>query len=93
MERDYIERNKDSLGSIAAPANYANSCDALQGAVHSSVSYVDADVVHGLLVPCRTGGTFELSITVPASYPTKPPSMQFKTKIWHPNVGWKVRAT
>lgn len=38
-----------------------------------------------------TGGTFELSITVPPSYPTKPPSIRFVSRIWHPNVAWKVR--
>lgn len=36
-----------------------------------------------------SGGTFELSINIPSSYPTKPPSIKFRTKIFHPNVAWK----
>ncbi|PWN35300.1 ubiquitin-conjugating enzyme [Meira miltonrushii] len=36
------------------------------------------------------GGIFDLVITVPASYPTKPPSMRFVTRLWHPNVSWKT---
>lgn len=33
-------------------------------------------------------GTFELSILIPPNYPSKPPSMKFLTKIWHPNVSF-----
>lgn len=32
------------------------------------------------------GGTFEVDITIPDTYPFKPPQMKFRTKIWHPNV-------
>lgn len=34
-----------------------------------------------------------MSISVPGTYPTKPPSMRFTTRIWHPNVSWKVSMT
>lgn len=34
-------------------------------------------------------GVFELSINVPPAYPTKPPVIKFRTKIFHPNVAWK----
>lgn len=37
------------------------------------------------------GGTFELSINVPEQYPLVPPAMRFKTKIFHPNVHFRVR--
>lgn len=34
---------------------------------------------------------FELIITVPTDYPLKPPSVSFATKIFHPNVHFKVQ--
>jgi peroxin-4 len=34
---------------------------------------------------------FELTITVPPSYPLLPPSIAFATKVFHPNVHFKVR--
>jgi ubiquitin-protein ligase len=36
------------------------------------------------------GGTFELSINVPEQYPLVPPAVRFKTKIFHPNVHFRV---
>ncbi|KDN39158.1 hypothetical protein K437DRAFT_259162 [Tilletiaria anomala UBC 951] len=37
-----------------------------------------------------SGGEFDLSIQIPPSYPTKPPKMWFRTRIWHPNVHFKT---
>lgn len=36
------------------------------------------------------GGCFEIDIRVPDTYPIKPPTMRFRTRIFHPNVHWKV---
>jgi hypothetical protein len=36
------------------------------------------------------GGVFELALTVPESYPLAAPIVKFKTKIFHPNIHWKV---
>lgn len=37
------------------------------------------------------GGTFELAISVPEQYPLVPPGVRYRTKIFHPNVHFKVR--
>ncbi|KAL4401080.1 E2 ubiquitin-protein ligase peroxin 4 [Malassezia pachydermatis] len=36
------------------------------------------------------GGCFEIDIRVPDTYPIKPPTMRFRTRIFHPNVHWKT---
>ena len=36
------------------------------------------------------GGVFELAIKVPDQYPLVPPAVQFRTKVFHPNVHFKV---
>lgn len=37
------------------------------------------------------GGRFELVIRVPDTYPSRPPVMRFITRVFHPNVNWRVR--
>jgi len=32
------------------------------------------------------GGTFDLEIKIPGTYPFNPPKVRFVTKIWHPNI-------
>lgn len=27
---------------------------------------------------------------MPFTYPSKPPAIRFKTKVWHPNISWKT---
>ena len=36
------------------------------------------------------GGVFEVVLKVPQQYPLVPPAVRFKTKIFHPNVHFKV---
>lgn len=56
----------------------------------------DDDLIHwrAVLQPPPSGvyggGRFELEIVVPDTYPIKPPAMRFRTRIFHPNVHWKV---
>ena len=40
---------------------------------------------------CYENGTFRLDINVPEHYPLVPPSVRFRTKIFHPNIHFKVR--
>lgn len=35
---------------------------------------------------CIQGGRFNLKLILPKDYPFKPPTLTFKTKIYHPNV-------
>lgn len=37
------------------------------------------------------GGIFQLAFAVPEQYPLQPPQVRFLTKIFHPNVHFKVR--
>ncbi|KAK9840833.1 hypothetical protein WJX81_007780 [Elliptochloris bilobata] len=36
------------------------------------------------------GGTFELALNVPEHYPLQPPSVRFRTKVFHPNFHFKT---
>ncbi|RZF43375.1 hypothetical protein LSTR_LSTR001636 [Laodelphax striatellus] len=45
--------------------------------------------LQGLIVPAThpfNQGAFKIEITFPAEYPFKPPTIVFKTKIYHPNI-------
>mmetsp|Transcript_13740 Transcript_13740/g.40619 ORF Transcript_13740/g.40619 Transcript_13740/m.40619 type:complete len:164 (+) Transcript_13740:174-665(+) len=43
-------------------------------------------VIRGPVDSPYAGGAFHIDVTIPAQYPLSPPSMKFKTKIFHPNV-------
>jgi len=40
----------------------------------------------GRLTDIYKGGKYKLEVALPKEYPFKPPTVNFKTKIWHPNV-------
>ena len=46
-------------------------------------------VIHAPADGAYDGGRFEIDIQVPDAYPIKPPTMRFRTRIFHPNVHWK----
>lgn len=45
-------------------------------------------VLRGPASGVYSSGLFHLHIVVPPTYPTKPPTVTFRTKIFHPNIGW-----
>jgi hypothetical protein len=51
-----------------------------------------AVVMQGPTDTAYQGGTFQLIINVPEQYPLVPPAVKYKTKIFHPNVHFKVGA-
>ncbi len=46
-------------------------------------------IVYHLDTPFEAG-TFQLDIEVPSNYPIEPPKVKFVTKIFHPNIHFKV---
>lgn len=55
----------------------------------SNVFLWEADILGPPDTPFE-GGVFKVSIRVPESYPMTPPTVTFRTKIFHPNVHFKT---
>jgi ubiquitin-conjugating enzyme (huntingtin interacting protein 2) len=68
-----IQADREKSGVYAAPVDGV-SLKKLQG------------IISGPPDTPYAGGTFEVDITIPDTYPFKAPSMAFKTKTWHPNI-------
>lgn len=62
------------------------------GSLGYSIQPVDNDVFNceiklfGPKESIYEGGTFDLELNFPKDYPFKPPTIRFKTKIYHPDV-------
>lgn len=68
-----IQADRDNSGVYAVPAD-GSSLSNLQGNIQGppDTPYV--------------GGSYDIKITIPDSYPFKPPQMSFVTRIYHPNI-------
>ncbi|RFU26720.1 hypothetical protein B7463_g9606, partial [Scytalidium lignicola] len=50
-------------------------------------------IISGAHLPPQTGytqGRWLLSITIPPTYPNRPPEIRFENKICHPNIAWST---
>ncbi|RCI16238.1 hypothetical protein L249_1901 [Ophiocordyceps polyrhachis-furcata BCC 54312] len=68
-----IQADRDNSGVFAVPADGVN------------LSHLKGTIPAPPETP-YAGGTFDIDIQIPDSYPFKSPLMRFDTKIWHPNV-------
>jgi ubiquitin-conjugating enzyme (huntingtin interacting protein 2) len=74
-----IQADKDNSGVYATPADGVN-LSTLVGTIPAPPDTPYA------------GGTFQIDIEIPDSYPFKSPQMRFRTRIWHPNISSQTGA-
>ncbi|KAF4121872.1 ubiquitin-conjugating enzyme (huntingtin interacting protein 2) [Geosmithia morbida] len=74
-----IQADRDNSGVSAVPAD-GSSLSSLYGYITGPPDTPYA------------GGTYHIKITIPDSYPFKPPIMSFITKIYHPNISSQTGA-
>ncbi|XP_014490480.1 ubiquitin-conjugating enzyme E2 27 [Vigna radiata var. radiata] len=74
VQKELVECSKDSEGSGIKVSQKSDDLVQLMG------------IIPGPVDTPYAGGTFQIDITLPEGYPFEPPKMQFKTKVWHPNI-------
>lgn len=73
LEKEVSEISKNDIPNISA------------GPVNNNLFEWVAVILGPVDTPYH-GGVFTLNIYIPADYPFKPPSVIFKTRIYHPNI-------
>nr|CCA27209.1 ubiquitinconjugating enzyme E2 putative [Albugo laibachii Nc14] len=80
IQKELLECQKDlQLSGVSASQN-GDSLDHLKGTICGPPG-----------TPYE-GGVFHIDIHIPSTYPFAPPTMQFTTKIWHPNISSQTGA-
>jgi ubiquitin-conjugating enzyme E2 D/E len=73
LQKELSEINKNDVPNISA------------GPINNNLYEWEAVILGPVDTPYQ-GGIFKLNISIPSNYPFKPPSVIFKTKIYHPNI-------
>jgi ubiquitin-conjugating enzyme E2 D/E len=73
LQKELIDMQKDDTPNLSA------------GPVNDNLFEWEAVILGPIGTPYE-GGVFNLNISIPSNYPFKPPTVIFKTKIYHPNI-------
>jgi ubiquitin-conjugating enzyme E2 D/E len=73
LQKELAEINKNDIPNISA------------GPINGNLYEWEAVILGPVDTPYHEG-VFTLNISIPSNYPFKPPSVIFKTKIYHPNI-------
>ncbi|XP_033110669.1 ubiquitin-conjugating enzyme E2 K-like [Anneissia japonica] len=73
-ELNEVQRSEEAANSLIELKLVESNCTHLRG------------TICGPPDTAYEGGTFNLDINIPETYPFNPPKVKFITKIWHPNI-------
>jgi ubiquitin-conjugating enzyme E2 D/E len=73
LQKELLDMQKDDTPNLSA------------GPVNDNLFEWEAVILGPIGTPYE-GGVFNLNISIPSNYPFKPPTVIFKTKIYHPNI-------
>ncbi|KAL1918658.1 uncharacterized protein VTP21DRAFT_2680 [Calcarisporiella thermophila] len=74
IQKELLELNKEKLQGISVGPVSESDLFHWQGAIQGPPKSV------------FKGGIFQIDITFPSEYPFRPPTIVFKTRIYHPNI-------
>lgn len=73
LQKEFLDMQKDDTPNLSASP------------INDNLFEWEAIILGPIGTPYE-GGVFYLNISIPSNYPFKPPTVIFKTKIYHPNI-------
>jgi len=73
LQKEFLDMQKDDTPNLSASP------------INDNLFEWEAVILGPIGTPYE-GGVFNLNISIPSNYPFKPPTVIFKTKIYHPNI-------